>query len=215
MPPKKKVKKDDQIKDLETASGILLGYLKEQFRPYSINDIILNLHNKISKSVALKALALLATNNKLLMKTYGKMNFYVYRYGKDDQQQAIDESGKEITIQVVTDLENSFEEVKNRLKELNSALKQATIEPNNENLLVERRSLVKDITTDRELCKSLEESIKGKIINNEEIIKLTDDINNLERICKSRKKDYSNILGLLKENFPEYKSILEKAGVEE
>ena len=122
MPPKKKVKKDDQIKDLETASGILLGYLKEQFRPYSINDIILNLHNKISKSVALKALALLATNNKLLMKTYGKMNFYVYRYGKDDQQQAIDESGKEITIQVVTDLENSFEEVKNRLKELNSGM---------------------------------------------------------------------------------------------
>ena len=96
-----------------------------------------------------------------------------------------------------------------------TALKQATIEPNNENLLVERRSLVKDITTDRELCKSLEESIKGKIINNEEIIKLTDDINNLERICKSRKKDYLNILGLLKENFPEYKSILEKAGVEE
>eukprot|EP00045_Choanoeca_perplexa_P014994 m.180706 g.180706 ORF g.180706 m.180706 type:complete len:106 (-) comp16862_c0_seq2:3015-3332(-) len=60
MPPKDKKK---QIKDVKQAEPILLEYLKRQNRPYNANDLYANLHEAISKTVVVKALASMGEAN--------------------------------------------------------------------------------------------------------------------------------------------------------
>lgn len=118
MPPKKKAKKDDQIKDQSAAQQVILDYLKQQFRPYATNDILLNLHNKIPKAVLLKALAALVDEDKLLMKAYGKLNFYVFKYSDDEKQEAKTDDGKDITLDLINGLKETYTEMNNEVKEL-------------------------------------------------------------------------------------------------
>lgn len=59
--------------------AILKDYLAKQNRPYSITDIMTNLHNSIPKAVMLKALAQLEEASVITAKTYGKSIIYVIR----------------------------------------------------------------------------------------------------------------------------------------
>lgn len=52
-----------------------------QNRPYAVTDIITNLHGVIGKTLAIKVLAGLVEENKLLAKTYGKTIVYVVKQG--------------------------------------------------------------------------------------------------------------------------------------
>ncbi|CCF58955.1 hypothetical protein KAFR_0F03590 [Kazachstania africana CBS 2517] len=72
MPPKRKVV---QVKGDE-AEDIIEQYLKTQFKPFAINDIVQNLHNKVSKSVTLKALDSLVASEKIMSRTFGKVIIY-------------------------------------------------------------------------------------------------------------------------------------------
>lgn len=55
---------------------IILGYLEKVNRPYSANDILLNLHKECGKSVVQKALDYLVDEKKVQEKTYGKQKVY-------------------------------------------------------------------------------------------------------------------------------------------
>lgn len=59
--------------------AIVLEYLTKQNRPYSVTDIVTNLHNSMSKVVATKALVQLETAGSILAKTYGKSAIYVIK----------------------------------------------------------------------------------------------------------------------------------------
>lgn len=58
---------------------IVLDYLVKQNRPYSVTDIVTNLHNSMSKVVATKALVQLEATGAILAKTYAKSVIYVIK----------------------------------------------------------------------------------------------------------------------------------------
>lgn len=58
---------------------IILEYLNKQYRPYNLNDILLNLKstvNGISKTTLTRALDSLVSNNQIYVKQFGKTNIY-------------------------------------------------------------------------------------------------------------------------------------------
>lgn len=64
---------------LNLASKIILEYMKNQNRPYAVTDIITNLHGAVGKTLAIKVLAKLAEEDKLMAKTFGKTIIYVIK----------------------------------------------------------------------------------------------------------------------------------------
>jgi 26S proteasome regulatory subunit (ATPase 3-interacting protein) len=50
-----------------------LDYLKKQYRPYSTNDIIQNLHGEFSKAVVQKTLEGLGSKELIVTKMFGKV----------------------------------------------------------------------------------------------------------------------------------------------
>ncbi|KAF3425040.1 hypothetical protein E2986_02362 [Frieseomelitta varia] len=51
-------------------------YMKVQNRPYSINDLVSNLHNEYGKTAVQKAIDKLVTEGKIFEKVYGKQKIY-------------------------------------------------------------------------------------------------------------------------------------------
>lgn len=51
-------------------------HLKIQNRPYSVNDIVLNLHNEFGKSAVQKAIDHLLAEGKIFEKVSGFLNVY-------------------------------------------------------------------------------------------------------------------------------------------
>lgn len=50
------------------ATKAIYNYMKTQNRPYSVNDIVLNLHNEYSKSIIQKTVDQLVIDGKLFEK---------------------------------------------------------------------------------------------------------------------------------------------------
>lgn len=65
----------DKLDAVET----LCDYLRSQYRPYGIADLVQNLHNAINKAATIKALDELAARGDVLKKTFGKSAYYVYK----------------------------------------------------------------------------------------------------------------------------------------
>ena len=57
--------------------AVVLKYLTNQNRPYSVNDLVANLRNEIPKSVMQKALDALVQEEKVKEKVNGKQKAYV------------------------------------------------------------------------------------------------------------------------------------------
>ena len=55
----------------------VLKYMTDQNRPYSTNDVVMNLHKEFGKSAVQKALDNLVTEGKLVEKANGKQKAYV------------------------------------------------------------------------------------------------------------------------------------------
>lgn len=54
----------------------VLDYLEKMNRPYSVNDILQNLHNEVTKAAVQKALDQLVSKEKIREKIYNKQKIY-------------------------------------------------------------------------------------------------------------------------------------------
>ncbi|XP_026670676.1 homologous-pairing protein 2 homolog, partial [Ceratina calcarata] len=52
------------------------NFMKLRNRPYSLNDIVSNLHNELGKSAVQKSLDKLVEKGKVFVKAYGKQKIY-------------------------------------------------------------------------------------------------------------------------------------------
>lgn len=59
-------------------------YLATTNRPYSANDIVMNLHKQFGKTAVQKALDSLVIADDVLEKTYGKQKVYVIKQDPND-----------------------------------------------------------------------------------------------------------------------------------
>lgn len=112
MGPKKE--NNPLIKGQE-AEDLVKNYLREQYRPYSVSDLILNLHNKVNKATMNKSLESLVSKNEIISKTYGKMVYYVYIEEEIDGN--IEE---EINIESINKIKGEVEELSTTVKMLQS-----------------------------------------------------------------------------------------------
>lgn len=71
----KKTGKVVQAKGSE-AEDLIEEYLVSQYKPFAINDIVQNLHNKVGKTAAVKALENLAAAGRITTKSFGKIVIY-------------------------------------------------------------------------------------------------------------------------------------------
>lgn len=103
MAPKKK----ESVLQLspQEAEAVVKQYMKEQYRPYSVSDLVLNLHGRVNKSTMLKVLESLVSQQELLAKTYGKTTYYVYKEVEIDEK-ALD---KELTIENINGMKEELE----------------------------------------------------------------------------------------------------------
>lgn len=69
----------DKLRVLFVAVSGVLAYLRQQNRPYSVNDIVGNLHNAFGKTAAQKALDHLVEKDEITVKAYGKQTVYVIK----------------------------------------------------------------------------------------------------------------------------------------
>lgn len=114
MGPKKE--NNPLIKGQE-AEDLVKNYLKEQYRPYSVSDLILNLHNKINKVTMIKCLESLVSQNEIISKTYGKMVFYVYK-----EEEIDGDLEAEINVERINKIKEEVEDLSKKVKELQAGM---------------------------------------------------------------------------------------------
>lgn len=87
------------------AKIIVAQYLKKEYRPYGVTDLVLNLHNIINKTLMIKALDEMVEEKVLIVKKYGKLSFYCY------SEQKCDENVKPIRIETLLELKEQVKQL--------------------------------------------------------------------------------------------------------
>ncbi|XP_046401834.1 homologous-pairing protein 2 homolog isoform X2 [Ischnura elegans] len=105
----------------------VLKYLKDQNRPYSLNDIFMNMHKEQGKTAIQKALDNLVVDGVVIEKTYGKQKVYAYNQ-KNERDNSVSDGVVDVDseVQAVTEelakTEKHLREADRILSELNSSL---------------------------------------------------------------------------------------------
>ncbi|KAG0690999.1 60S ribosomal protein L8B [Pichia californica] len=186
MSTKKKVEK----LDAEQAKIVIAEYLKKEYRPYGISDLVLNLHNRINKALMTKLLDEMVEESTIIVKRYGKLAFYCYSELK------CDESIKPIEIETLMALReevNKYDQDYNEYKKEISIIKN---EPNDDELIEIEKKLTESI---KELHEKIEYQIKenSSITNdikeemlhvNEKEVQVTKDFKSLKKIMAPKGK---------------------------
>ncbi|XP_018009828.1 homologous-pairing protein 2 homolog [Hyalella azteca] len=98
----------------------VLEYLELQNRPYSLNDIFLNLHKDIGKTALQKCLDQLVASGEVKEKLYGKQKVYV---ADQSRFPAVDEQALKALEQRVAELTESVDGQKQAVQQAEAALK--------------------------------------------------------------------------------------------
>lgn len=70
------------------ADQLIKEYMKKQYRPYAVSDLVLNLKKEVSKVNAVKALNSLVEAGDLISKSSGKLSYYVYKEITFDEEES-------------------------------------------------------------------------------------------------------------------------------
>ncbi|XP_047113072.1 homologous-pairing protein 2 homolog [Schistocerca piceifrons] len=164
-----------------SASEAVLKYLRDQNRPYSANDIFMNLHKEFGKTAIQKALDELTEKGKLKEKIYGKQKVYAIEQVEDGNSE---DMSKELS-----DLDKEIAKVSDELQSAEQKLRAQ------ESLL---QKLLTTLTT--------EDAVKEKSLLEEKVSKLTEK---LEQLSKNAvlisKKERDKIVNLREKNVKEWR----------
>lgn len=164
-----------------SASEAVLKYLRDQNRPYSANDIFMNLHKEFGKTAVQKALDELTEKGKIKEKIYGKQKVYAV--------QQVDEGNSEDMNKELSDLDKEIAKVSD---ELQSAEQQLRAQ---ESLL---QKLLSTLTT--------EDAVKEKSILEEKVLKLAEKLEQLSKnAVPISKKEREKIVNLREKNVKEWR----------
>ncbi|XP_043584353.1 homologous-pairing protein 2 homolog [Bombus pyrosoma] len=188
-------------------------YMKTQNRPYSINDLVSNLHNEYGKTAVQKAIDKLVAEGKIFEKVYGKQKIYC---AVQDTSHDMDE-----LMRINRELQNHANEVESKYRELQEEIKVQ------EALLLSIKSSI-----------TIEEAKKQKVKLKERIQVLTDKLDSLmeasgtedltetkrkaeealneySREYSKRKRLCTDILDCILDNYPSSKTELyEEIGID-
>merc|ERR1712165_465222 len=127
------------------AKAIVLKYLTNQNRPYSVNDLVANLHNEVPKTVMQKTLDSLVEEGKIKEKVNGKQKAYFVN--QDDFPVASEAELTKLDQETATvrhELQNVTAQIKvmeEKIKGLNSELTTAEAQMKKEQLKKETKEM--------------------------------------------------------------------------
>ncbi|ROT80199.1 hypothetical protein C7M84_001049 [Penaeus vannamei] len=196
-------------KDADSTARIR-QYLEHQNRPYSVNDIFMNLHKEIGKTAVQKCLDQLVADGSVKEKVYGKQKVYVF-----DQSQfpPLDETQLKEMDRKITDLNDTIKhreklcgETEGRLRSLNSSLTTEEAEKKLQNLEEEVSRLKKKLS-------DLQEN--QVLISKEEKDKINSENEKMVKMWRKRRRMAMDILDAILEGYPKKKKdLFDDIGIE-
>ncbi|XP_049779839.1 homologous-pairing protein 2 homolog [Schistocerca cancellata] len=164
-----------------SASEAVLKYLRDQNRPYSANDVFMNLHKEFGKTAIQKALDELTEKGKLKEKMYGKQKVYAI--------EQVEEGNSEDMNKELSDLDKEIAKVSDELQSAEQQLRA------HESLL---QKLLTTLTT--------EDAVKEKSLLEEKVSKLTEKLEQLSKnAVPISKKERDKIVNLREKNVKEWR----------
>ncbi|XP_063047940.1 homologous-pairing protein 2 homolog [Engraulis encrasicolus] len=194
------------------AGAIILSYLNEQNRPYSAQDVFMNLQKQhgFGKTAVVKVVEQLAQEGKIREKVYGKQKIYFADQGQftdvsdtdlKDMDTRISELSKD-----VQEVSQSCRQLESELKELNSSL---TTE--------EMTSQIQELEAECASCQERLEKIKSATnhISPQERAEVYKSRNLYVKEWRKRKRMTMDMMDAILEGYPKSKKhFLEEVGVE-
>ncbi|CAL7944395.1 unnamed protein product [Xylocopa violacea] len=188
-------------------------YMKLQNRPYSINDIVSNLHNEYGKTSVQKAIDKLVAEGKIFEKVYGKQKVYC---PAQDTSHSIEELMRiNIELQVhANEVENKYRELENEIK-----VQEALLASIKSSITVEeaKKQKVALEETIKALTNKLDSLMEAS--GSEDLTETKEEaekaLNEYSRECIKRKRLCTDILDCILDNYSGTKTELyEDIGIE-
>lgn len=186
-------------------------YLLGQNRPYSTNDITLNLHKEHGKTAVQKALDLLVADGKVTEKANGKQKAYVVNQADLPAPSAAELAAADAEIAKLTAEQQTVGE---RAREAESRQRTLTSAPLTADLVVRVAEREKEVKELEERVEFLQNN-QGKVISKEEKVKVEKTRDASVKEWRKRKRICTGITDAILESYPKSKKILfEEVGIE-
>lgn len=204
----------------------VVNYLTSQLKPFSINDLVLNLNNKFKKMPLLKILDELAKKDKIIITAFGKTSIYSAKdiprtsnkpttVDQDSMDQP-NENPLKLAEQILQ-LREEQTEINNSLKQLNSYIISEQKNPSNQELYPAIVKLEEKLHHILQSLKRFNNAGDDTIINKDMIATIERSEKILKKEMKSRIRITKDILSVLTQNNKpnDLKELLENIGFEE
>lgn len=179
----------------EDAQTLIESYLISQYRPFAINDIVLNLHGQITKAAATKALDSLVQEHRVTAKTFGKV--IIYSCNEKELELPAGVESDNFTFAHLAELRKELKELDSDKSAVTEALNKVLKEPSNAQLLHLQVTREQEIAHLQQVLTRLQEDWDPKmepLIN--DLVK-TDKT--LDKELKTRFKIMKNLLAIVKD----------------
>jgi len=193
-----------------SGEGAVLRYLTEQNRPYSVNDLLLNMKKEVGKAGIQKALDKLVEEEKVREKVYGKQKIYFV-----NQKDLGESSPEELKMMdsSIEQMEKAAQEAEHTIKlrtlQLRDILSKLVTTAASEKLEIEQNVLL-SLT-----AKQLNLAAKVVWIDEKERQRVREGRSNALQKCRVRKRFAKDMIDTVLENWPkDKKSLLEDMKVE-
>ncbi|KAF9373201.1 hypothetical protein CPB97_000723 [Podila verticillata] len=189
---------------------LVLDYLIKQNRPYSITDIVSNLHNEVSKTDCQKVVNSLVENDLVTSKLYGKQSIYVVR------QDTIDTASPEQLAAVdreIAELQNKIGDRKTHNKQLSSELNLLSSAMTTEQITEKLNTLA---AKNEKASRNLELLRSGsKLVTPEAKQKVVKEMEYHRKLWRDRRRVFKEMFQQVTDNMPgKPKDLLEELDIE-
>ncbi|CAL9728889.1 homologous-pairing protein 2 [Monosporozyma unispora] len=201
-------------------------YLTSQLKPFSINDLVLNLNNKFKKTPLLKILDDLVEKEKIVVTIFGKTSIY-------SAKDIIKTSLNEVTVnnenlqqpnenplflaEQILQLKEEQTEINNSLKQLNSFIEVEGKNPSNQDLPIVVEELEETLNHLKQSLVDIKSGNNNTKVNKDLIANIEQSERILTKELKMRSRISKDIIGVLMQNndSKSLKELLENIGFEE
>ncbi|KAF9206515.1 hypothetical protein BGZ59_011624 [Podila verticillata] len=189
---------------------LVLDYLIKQNRPYSITDIVSNLHNEVSKTDCQKVVNSLVENDLVTSKLYGKQSIYVVR------QDTIDTASPEqlaVVDREIAELQNKIGDRKTHNKQLSSELNLLSSTMTTEQITEKLNTLA---AKNEKASQNLELLRSGsKLVTPEAKQKVVKEMEYHRKLWRDRRRVFKEMFQQVTDNMPgKPKDLLEELDIE-
>lgn len=195
------------------AANAVYKYMKTQNRPYSVSDIVTNLHNEHTKTAVQKAMDQLVTDGKLFEKVYGKQKIYCVAQDASCDTDELMRIDKELQTHA-NEVETKYQEIVNQIKEQEALLACLKVSLSLEDAQKEKVALQQSVSKLTNKLDELMETSSAEDLR-ESKRKAQVHLDEYSREYLKRKRMCTDIIDCILENYPGSKDELyEEAGIE-